>query len=172
MDIEKVIIFTDIDGCYLKENKIKYCENDTSFRYENDGIYTDRIKSAVNRNIVKSHNLNTISTMNKTNNKILEVYYFSCNLDHVLHVERNLKKEEKINKAIDFSDKYTSNEAEFINFIFDENIAPYMEYDESWLEIKKDDNSLKRSTNLNVFFIRNEEILNDEAKKIIDKLKG
>lgn len=42
------------------------------------------------RNEIKVRNLNTINSTDNVFNLPIEVYYFSCNLDHVLHEKRNL----------------------------------------------------------------------------------
>ena len=41
--IEKIIFLSDSDGCYIDDSYIYFSENDISFRYEDDGIYTNRL---------------------------------------------------------------------------------------------------------------------------------
>ncbi|MFQ6793553.1 MAG: hypothetical protein ACLRT4_12310 [Thomasclavelia sp.] len=162
--IEKIIFLTDMDGCYIDEKYIYYCKDDREFRYEDDGIYTDRVTTAIKRNQMKSRNLNIVNSTREIYNLPFEIYYFSCNLDHVLHDERNLKQSLKEDYAFDFADKYEDKEDEFIDFINDKSLYLSLNYKDSWQLIKENKNSLLRYTNLNVFFINNIEYMKENAK--------
>ncbi|WP_296877149.1 hypothetical protein [Thomasclavelia sp.] len=162
--IEKIIFLTDMDGCYIDEKYIYYCKDDREFRYEDDGIYTDRVTTAIKRNQMKSRNLNIVNSTREIYNLPFEIYYFSCNLDHVLHDERNLKQSLKEDYAFDFADKYEDKEDEFIDFINDKSLYLSLNYKDSWQLIKVNKNSLLRYTNLNVFFINNIEYMKENAK--------
>lgn len=130
-NIEKVIFLTDTDGCYIDENSVYYSSTDQNFRYEDDGIYTDRPQNVIHRNRMKVRNLDTINSTAEVFNLPIEVYYFSCNLDHVLHEERNLS----------------------------------FNYRDSWMQIKNNNNSLLRYTNLMVFFLNNVDLLKNDVKE-------
>ncbi len=80
------------------------------------------------------------------------VYYFSCNLEHVLHNIQNVTTEEKIELSEKFEDKYSEELMEFIKFINDEEFSMNKSYRDSWEFIKQGNNSLKRYTNFNLFF--------------------
>ena len=56
----------------------------------------------------------------------------------------------------------------FLSFIFDETIAKIDEYYTSWEYLEIDNNSLKRLSNLHIFFLRNFEKLTDLAKLRIE----
>ena len=81
-----------------------------------------------------------------------KVFFFSTNLEHVLHNIQNATREEKNKLAQDFEDEFYYNPMEFINFISNEEFALNKDYQETWEFIKKDNNSLKRYTNFNLFF--------------------
>ena len=81
-----------------------------------------------------------------------KVYYFSCNLEHVLHNEQNLPQEEKGEFADVFSEKFYGKPQEFIDFICDKEFAVEGSYVETWNFIKQDTHSLKRYTNFQLFF--------------------
>lgn len=165
--IEKVIFLTDTDGCYVDENSVYYSSTDQNFRYEDDGIYTDRPEDAIHRNRMKARNLDTINSTADVFNLPIEVYYFSCNLDHVLHEERNLDQSLKEKYAFDFSDRYENREDEFIDFISTSSLCLAFNYRDSWMEIKNKNNSLLRYTNLMIFFLDNIDLLkNDVQEKV------
>ncbi len=163
--IEKIIFLTDSDGCYIDHSCIYYSKNDTSFRYEDDGIYTNSPNEAMDRNERKSRNLNMIYSTLEVFSLPIETYYFSCNLDHVLHHQRNLEQHLKEDYAFDFADKYENKEEEFIDFVNDPLLCLAYNYTDSWLKIKQDKNSLLRFTNLKIFFDNNLEFLKDEVKE-------
>lgn len=163
--IEKIIFLSDSDGCYIDDSYIHYSDIDTSFRYEDDGIYTNRPDAVIERNEMKSRNLNMIHSASEVFAIPIETYYFSCNLDHVLHNERNLEQYLKEDYAFDFADKYENKEEEFIDFVNDSLLCLANNYEDTWAKIKEDNNSLLRFTNLKTFFDNNLEYLKDEVKE-------
>ena len=50
-----------------------------------------------------------------------------------------------------FSDKYLNKISDFVNFINSAGIGTGLSFDESWRNILKPENALKRETNLNLF---------------------
>ena len=70
-----------------------------------------------------------------------KVYYFSCNLKHVLYNIQNAEDKEKSKLAKDFEDKYIENLNEFI--IFFNSIPKEIEsdYNKTWDFIKENNNS-------------------------------
>ena len=75
----------------------------------------------------------------------------SCNLDHVLFDEMNLKDEDKVPKAFEFRKKYQKDREGFINFFNSKECKTYGTYSETWSFIKKEKNSLHRYNNLWIF---------------------
>lgn len=166
--IKKIIYITDTDGCYIDNGYIYYSKDYSCFRYEDDGIYTDRPNDAINRNETKSKNLDIINSTSKVCNILIGVYYFSCNLDHVLYNIRNLDQSLKEEYAIEFADQYENRELDFIKFIQDDMVNLGNDYHDSWKKIKVDLNSIKRFSNFYQFFIDNYMYLKDEVKLLID----
>lgn len=162
--IEKIILLSDSDGCYIRDQCIYFSQNDIRFRYEDNGIYTDRPDEAIERNKKKSTNLNIIHATSTVLKIPIETYYFSCNLDHVLHNKRNLEQHLKEDYAFDFADQFEDKEIEFIDYINQPLLFLDSNYAKSWMIIKVDKNSLLRYTNLNVFFFNNKDYLNTKAK--------
>ncbi len=170
--IEKIIFLSDSDGCYIDDSFIYFSEIDTSFRYEDDGIYTNHRNDAIDRNKRKSRNLNMLHSSSEVFELPIETYYFSCNLDHVLHNERNLEQHLKEDYAFDFADKYENKEEEFIDFVNDPILCLGYNYADTWTKIKEERNSLLRFTNLKTFFDNNLEFLKDVAKEKVKQYQG
>lgn len=163
--IEKVIFITDTDGCFIDDSFIYFSINDTNFRYEDSGIYTDRPQDVMIRNKYKSNNTNMLSSTAKIMRLPLETYYFSCNLDHVFYNERNLEDKLKYEYADAFTDEYDGKESEFITFFSNNALTLSNDYKSSWDNIKQDLNSLLRFSNFHLFFINNQEFLSEECIK-------
>lgn len=80
------------------------------------------------------------------------MYYFSCNLEHVLHDEINMHDDMKRTAAIEFSESYYGKESEFIDFINNKKISVQGNYKETWDFIKEYNHSLMRYSNFHLFF--------------------
>lgn len=166
-DIEKIVVISDTDGCYVPDDAVYYSKIDGELRYEDDGIYTNNVENIRKRNKFKSNKLEPVIKGEKCGDIPLEIYYFSCNLDHVIHGERNMDGSKKVGSAEDFADSYDGEEEKFVEFI--DEFGEEKKFSASWNFIKKGLNSLLRYSNMNVFFINNIEYFNSEAKEIISK---
>lgn len=153
-DIKKIIHITDTDGTFIDHNNIKEKKFGT-IEYFDDKIVTSNKYHIVKRNDLKSEVLNHLNKLDeiKVNNTNIpyQIYYMSCNLDHVLYNERNLKRRDKIDKALDFSESYYNKEVAFIDFMNQKDILLGSNYRESWQLIEVNNNSLNRSSNLSFF---------------------
>ena len=49
-DIEKIVVISDTDGCYVPDEAVYYSEIDGELRYEDDGIYTNNVENIRKRN--------------------------------------------------------------------------------------------------------------------------
>ncbi|MEG0093791.1 MAG: hypothetical protein RR945_02290 [Erysipelotrichaceae bacterium] len=165
--MKKIVFVSDTDGCYIDDENIFDSEQDDTFRYEDDGIYTCNVNNVIKRNKQKTKNLNVINSTNTIFYKKFEAYYFSCNLDHVLHGERNLLGNDKRMYAIEYADSFFEKEFDFISFISEKSLAPIKTYRKSWEFIKLDNNSILRYTNFNTFFLNNYDYLREEMKKFV-----
>ena len=63
--------------------------------YTAENIKTKHLSEMKKRNLRKSGILNFLISQNNILDIPYKVYYFSCNLEHVLHNEQNLPQEEK-----------------------------------------------------------------------------
>ena len=150
-DIIQIIHIVDIDGAYIENEKIIYDE-DKKIEYCSECIKTNNIKGIMERNFVKSQNLNKLCTTNDINSIPYKVFFFSTNLEHVLHNIQNASREEKNILSQKFEDAYYDNPDKFIEFINNSQFAINKQYKETWNFIKQKNNSLKRYTNFNLFF--------------------
>lgn len=163
-DIEKIIFVTDTDGVFIPDSLIYEKEDQKSFYYQDNGLYCQIKENAIKRNQVKKENLTRIVEMEFLDDIPLEAYYFSCNLDDTLYGEKNLSSRLKEDYADDFSENFYLKEEDFINFIFQDDIANQEEYYSSWDYIKESNHSLLRGSNFHIFFIRNYDALSDKSK--------
>ena len=79
------------------------------------------------------------------------MFFLSSNLEHVLHDEMNVEDARKIELAKDFESEYEDKVKDFIDFICNSSFSCKEKYHESWDFIKRDNNSIKRYTNLDIF---------------------
>ncbi len=150
-DISEIVLLTDTDGTYIKDDDIKEVETNKVI-YEERHIKTSDKNRIVLRNYVKANILNKLS--GEKTIKVREtlipfmIFYMSCNLDHVLYNERNLADNLKNQKAEEFSFSYDGKEKEFITFLEGHMIDKNDNYELSWAKIKLNNNSLLRYSNL------------------------
>ena len=153
-DFLEVIHIIDTYGAYISEyyivenasltDKTVYSLNDIQT------MYPDNIKK---RNYNKSSNMDRLQSQKIIWTSIpYNVYYMSCNLDHVLYNKLNSNDAEKEKDARAFAKKYADNLDGFLNFICDSDFSVCNDYKESWNFIKKDLNSLNRYSNLGICF--------------------
>jgi hypothetical protein len=153
-DILKVIHLVDTDGTYIEESMIFENETLDSHIYIPDrGIETHAVDNIIRRNDKKSLLMNILSSTNKIYGCKYKMYYFSCNLEHVLHNKCNVSVELKNDLADEFALTYYENPVEFLDFIRDEKIAVQGNYNETWEYIKEDLNSVNRNCNSIYFLI-------------------
>lgn len=152
-DILKVIQLIDTDGTYIDDRCI-----DEGFvvknSYEQNKIITKSKKNCIKRNHKKARIVNmligTKSLTCKSKRIGYEIYYFSCNLDHVLHNDANICENEKVIKADEFVDSFYGKERDFIEFINENTLVLSNDYNESWKYIKLKNNSLHKHSNLHI----------------------
>ena len=191
-DICKVIHIVDMDGAYIDDSRIKYNpnridpDNPTAENpeYCKEEILSANIEQTKKRNAQKRNNLDWLSKNDKIHIKIsdeitgeinkfdinYEIYFFSCNLDHVLHHNANMKHDEKVSKAKDFSKHYGDNPKMFIKAL-GSSVLEDMTYEESWdFMTERGNHSLEPHTNINILLerIENDHIAPDQQLKQYD----
>ncbi len=156
-DIIKVIHLVDTDGAFVPSYRIIHSTVE-SIQYFDDRIESAAPESIIERNIRKSKVLGLLHSTNAVGSIPYYVYYFSRNLEHVLHnVSTNLTDDEKLNYADTFADKYSSDHEGFIAFISLSDFAVPGEYKETWDFIIRDTNSLHRYCNFHLLFADNKQ---------------
>jgi hypothetical protein len=150
-DIQKVVHLIDTDGAYVGRDFIRE-EDIEGFVYFPDLIKARNIENVLQRNHKKSDIVNRLSTCPIISGIPYYMYYFSCNLEHVLHNECNLDDDKKMEVAEEFEDRFDGKEVEFLEFIRNDEFAVPGDFKETWEFIKKDNNSLKRYCNFHLFF--------------------
>ncbi|MBZ9633682.1 hypothetical protein [Clostridium sp. FP1] len=150
-DILNVIHLADTDGAYIDDDLI--LEKDIeSIEYDTQNIFAKNVAYIKKRNKQKSQILSKLANTNTIYKDLpYRVYFFSSNLEHVLHNRQCVKEAEKSKYADKFEDRFDTNPIRFIEFMNSPEFALTGEYKDTWDFIKKDTNSLKRYTNFNLY---------------------
>lgn len=150
-DILKVIHLTDMDGAYIDEDSIIEDRSCNRFIYSETNIRAKSKVNVIGRNKRKRENLEVLISLNSIYNKLsYNIYYFSCNQEHALHNMIDVKSNKKEKLAEKFNEKYEEDFDGFKNFICSKDIKVVGDYKETWEFIKKENNSLKRFSNLHL----------------------
>lgn len=162
-DILKIVQIIDTDGAFISSSQIKQSTNDKTEYYDNyiGAKNKDRL---IRRNISKRKIVYHLSRISELPDSFpYEIYYFSRNLEHVLHnISKDLTDDEKEDLAFEVADQYSEKPMEFLRFLKEGEFAIGGSYEESWDFIMKNGNSLKRYSNVALFFQRLGIELDDE----------
>ena len=152
-DIIKIIHILDIDGVYIPEINIIEDKNKKKFLYTINGIVAPSKENVQKRNESKKQIVEKLLVTSKINSIPYEMYYMSCNLEHVLHDKlEDISEDEKKELANKFADRFYEKEIEFIDFINNKDFKVLGDYKATWDFIKKDLNSVNRYSNFWLFF--------------------
>lgn len=155
-DVIKIIHILDTDGVYIPEDNILEDSNVTGFKYTVNGIIAPSKDNVLTRNKNKKEVMNKLLSTHIVNSIPYEMYYMSCNLEHVLHDKlENLTDEEKKDLSNKFADSYYEKEEEFIEFINSPEFKVLGDYKTTWEFIKEGLHSVNRHSNLWLFFEKN-----------------
>ena len=150
LDIKEIIHIVDTDGVFIDDELILQDESLSNFYYSKDNIKCKCAQDVIYRNLSKRRNLQKLISTHSIRNIPYMVYFMSCNLDHVLWGCLNLtdmQKEEKSNKFADLCDVAPGHLLKVLK-----RYAVSGDYQASWKFIQQNNNSLKRYTNLPLFF--------------------
>lgn len=163
--IASIIQIVDLDGAFLTEDHIAPLATERSdwegLFYNDDAgvIETDNYEDTLDRNERKQKNLDYLLSLTATGIRIksstipYEIYYFSRDLDHFINNNPNMKSGKRYH-ADCFNRTYGLFTERFCKYFFDDlGAIGHMGYRESWDEIKRGSNSVKRFTNID-FLIR------------------
>lgn len=162
-DIKKIIHITDTDGAFVPDTAIRILNDEDVV--ENKEVAKDKIiynttyiacsdvKKIKSRNKQKSTVMHKLSTIKSISNIPYQIYYMSCNLEHVFHGElKDFSDDEKRDKAHIFAERYISCPESFIEFISTSDFAVQGNFKETWIHIRQGLNSLNRFSNLHLAF--------------------
>ena len=152
-DIIKIIHILDTDGVYIPEINIIEDKNIKKFLYTINGIVAPSKENVQKRNESKKQIVEKLLVTSKINSIPYEMYYMSCNLEHVLHDKlEDISEDEKKELANKFADRFYEKEIEFIEFINNKDFKVLGDYKATWDFIKKELNSVNRYSNFWLFF--------------------
>lgn len=151
-DYLEVIHIIDTDGAFIGNDRVVESEIEGTF-YDCNSIKTSNCQNIINRNQRKVKNVQRLISLPKVWASIpYAVYFFSSNLDHVLHNNANVPPKDKDKLATEFVKRYHHHPEAFLTFIQDDAFAIKKAYLDSWRQIEEGENSLKRHTNVNLVF--------------------
>lgn len=151
-DYLEVIHIIDTDGAFIGDEKVLKVPAEDIF-YECNSIKTPDCQKIINRNRRKVENIKRLISLPRVWGSIpYGVYFFSCNLEHVLYDNANVPWETKDKLATQFAKQYRHNPEGFLTFIQNDIFAIKKAYGDSWKHIQEEENSLKRYTNINLVF--------------------
>lgn len=143
-DILKIIQIIDTDGAFIAPPLVKQSENGKT-EYFDTYISAKNKDRLVRRNISKRGIVYSLYNCNIVAGYPYEIYYFSRNMEHVLHDKaEGLKNEEKEDLAFEIADQYHEEPEKFLQFLYDDAFHVPGTYKETWEFIMKEDHSLKR----------------------------
>ena len=152
-DFCKVVHLIDMDGVYIPDSSIiEENEPDKTYPFYTDTqILTPSPQKIIDRNKRKRDAIAKLSVTGKIGGISYSLYYFSCNLDHVLYNRKNLSEAGKIQLANDFDLQYAEDPNAFIQLMKTGAFAVSGTYSQTWAFIKQPGPySLERHSNLHL----------------------
>lgn len=156
-DIIRVIHLIDTDGAFIPNANVVAGDVE-KLQYEENRIVTTLVPQTIARNERKQRVLHRLYPAKKVGGSPYAVYYFSRNLEHVLHNDSgNLTDEQKVDCADQFADTYTDDPEGFVKFLSTSDFTVVGDYGETWRFIFDNTNSLHRHCNVHLLFADVEE---------------
>ena len=152
-DIKEIIHLVDTDGAFVKEEFIVEDMNQEKTFYTINSIITNKKGLIMERNDRKGRILNKLYQISNIGKIEYKIYFFSCNLEHVLHNSQNTICDKKRVYSYNFADLYVGKEKSFVNFLSSNEFTTVGDYKETWQFIKEDCNSLNRYCNFHLYFM-------------------
>lgn len=152
-DICRIVHLTDMDGVFVPDDavvEVGSIENGRSLYYTDTQIRTMNRAGILDRNRRKRNNIERLSACPRISNIPYSMYYFSLNLDHVLHGKTNISDWEKIRCAEEFDIRYGEDPDGFTLFMKESSFSVCDDYRKSWAFIKQDLHSLERYSNFGI----------------------
>ena len=147
---KEIIHIVDTDGTFIPPLNVTEDPSAEKPFYSLCEIRTKNKAGIEERNRRKSSNIKKLCSKKELWGVPYQIYYMSCNLDHVLYDKLNSSDEDKENDAFQFAKYYKDRIPEFVKFISESDFSVTRDYRESWAFIQQDLNSLCRYTNLSI----------------------
>ena len=151
-DIMRVIHVIDTDGAFIPEDRVIY-GGDESADYREDCIVTKSVSSIRSRNEKKTEAVKALSRLATAEKIPYSVYFFSRNIEHALHGCADVissKHKREFSEA--FENAYADHPELFVELVKSHPVAVRGGYHKTWEYIMRGTNSLKRGTNIGLFF--------------------
>ncbi len=151
-DILKVVQIIDTDGAFIPSTQIK--QSDTGKTEYFEGYIAAKNKDRlVRRNMSKRNIVYRLANSENVSGFPYEIYYFSRNIEHVLHnISNDLTDEEKEDLAFKTAVRYSQRPEDFLKLLYEADFHVSGTYKETWKFIMENGNSLNRHCNMSVFF--------------------
>ena len=151
-DFKRIIHIADMDGAFVPDQCIVEDPQAKEVIYSETTI-TARNKTIIQeRNTQKSQHIRALYARKTIWDVPYQMFYMSCNLDHVLYNKLNSTDEEKEDDAYTFARKYRAAPEAFLEFICESDFSVMTDYKASWKYIQEELHSLERHTNLGLCF--------------------
>ncbi len=151
-DILKVIQIIDTDGAFVPSAMVKQSDAGKTEYYETY-ISAKNRNRLIRRNISKSKIVYKLAHSEEVTGFPYEIYYFSRNIEHVLHdISADLTDEEKEDLAFEIADRYSEHPEDFLELLYKADFHVSGTYEDTWKFIMENGNSLRRHCNMSVFF--------------------
>ncbi len=151
-DILKVVQIIDTDGAFVPPSLVRQSTSGKTEYFETY-ISAKNMSRLIRRNISKRAIAHLLAESEQMAGLPYEIYYFSRNIEHVLHnIEDDLTDDEKESLAYEIAEKYGEHPDEFLELLYDESFHVSGTYRETWEFIMENGNSLKRYSNVSLFF--------------------
>ena len=152
-DICRIVHLTDMDGVFIPDDAVvedDTMEINTPPYYTEKQIKTPNRAGILDRNQRKRNNIDRLSACPKIAGIPYSMYYFSLNLEHILHGRTNLSDWDKIRCAEEFDLKYGDDPDGFTLFMKESSFSVCDDYRSSWAFIKTELHSLERYSNFGI----------------------
>lgn len=151
-DILKVIQIIDTDGAFVPSTLVKQSDTGKTEYYETY-ISANNKNRLIRRNISKRSIVFKLVHSKDVAGFPYEIYYFSRNIEHVLHdISADLTDEEKEDLAFEIADRYSERPEDFLELLYKADFHVAGSYEDTWKFIMENGNSLRRHCNMSVFF--------------------
>lgn len=151
-DILKVVQIIDTDGAFVPSTLVKQSDTGKT-EYFDTYIAAKNRDRLIRRNLSKRSIVFRLAHSEKVAGFPYEIYYFSRNIEHVLHnISEDLTDDEKEDLAFEIADRYSEQPETFLKLLYEADFSVSGTYEDTWDFIMENGNSLKRHCNMSVFF--------------------